>query len=141
MTEIPSALSAATSEPGGRARPRRARYNVPGQKAGIIPPAKEGEIVFQLFPDNDTLRAWGRRYHFKVKDHGPVSKKIREHFNRWNAWSVRIVVIQPPGADTPSAYFRVMQGQQERRLTQEDYLVKRDIGPDLFPFLRQVKTT
>lgn len=141
MTEIPSALSPATSEPGGRARPRRARYNVPGQRAGIIPPAKEGEIVFQLFPDDETLRVWGRKYHFKMRANRPVPKKVREHFNRFNAWSVRIVVIQPPGADEPSAYFRVMQGRYERRLTQQEYLVERDIGPDLYKLLRQVKTT
>jgi len=130
VTEIPSALNTATSEPGGRVRRRRARYNIPGQEAGIIPPAKEGEIVFQLFPDNETL-----------KDRGPVPKKVREHFNRFNAWSVRVVVIQPPGADEPSAYFKVMQGRYERRLTQQEYLVERDLGPELYALLRRVKTT
>ena len=140
MTEVPPTLSTATSEDGGRARPRRARYNVPGQRAGIIPPAQEGEIVFQLYPDPETLRAWGRKYRFKMKDTGRIPKKVREHFNRYNAWSVRIVSVQPPGASEPSAYFKVMQGPYERRLTQDVDLVKRDLGPELYPLLRQVKT-
>ena len=142
MTEVPSALNTVTSQPGGRVRPsHRARYNVPGQSAGIIPPAHEGEIVFQLYPDNETLRVWGRKHHFKVKDRGPVSRKVRDHFNRYNAWSVRVVVIQPPGADKPSAYFKVMQGPYERGLTTKWWKVENIMGEDLFPLLRQVKTT
>ena len=141
MTEIPSALNTATSEPGGRVRRRRPRYNIRGQDAGIIPPAKEGEIVFQLFPDNETLRVWGRKYHFDVKDRGPVPKKVRDHFNRFNAWSVRIVVVRPPGAATIGSYYQVMQGRYERRLTQDPDMVKRELGPELYALLRQVKTT
>ncbi len=141
MTEVPSALSTATSDPGGRARPRRARSNIPGQRAGILPPVREGEIVFRLFPDNETLRVWGRRYHFKVKEHGPVPKKVKEHFSRWNAWSVRIVVVKPPGARSFGSYYQVMQGSYERRLTQDPDMVKRELGPELYPLLRRVKTT
>lgn len=141
MTEVPSTLSTATTT-GGRARPaRRARYNVPGQRAGIIPPAREGEIVFQLFPDSETLRVWGRKHHFKVKDRGPVSKKVRDHFNRWNAWSVRIVSVQPPGADEPSAYFKVMQGPYEIKATTKWWEVQNILGDDLYALLRRVKTT
>ena len=141
MTEIPSALSAATSQPGGRTPRRRVRHNIPGKRAGILPPVREGEIVFRLFPDNDTLRAWGRKYNFKVKDRGPVPKQVRDHFTQWNAWSVRIVVVQPPGTTKPSAYFQVMQGSYERKLTQDEKAVEREIGSDLYPFLRQVKNS
>ena len=97
--------------------------------------------MFQLFPDNETLRVWGRRYGFKVSDRGPVRKDVRDHFNKWNAWSVRIVSIQPPGADEPSAYFQVMQGPYERRLTTDPDMVKRELGADLYALLKQVKTT
>ena len=138
MTEIPSALTA-TPNPGGRG-PRRARHNIPGRRAGIIPPARPGEVVFKLFPTNETLRVWGRRYGFDVKDHGPVPKAVREHFDTWNAWSVRIVSGLIPGAKHVSQYYKVMQGSYERRLTVDPDMVRRELGPELFALLKQVET-
>lgn len=140
MTDIPSALTTPTSDAGGRVRRRRARHNIPGRQAGILPPVHPGEIVFRLFPDNETLRVWGRKYGFKVADRGPVRKEVREHFDKFNAWSVYIVSLLVPGTTEPAAYYKVMQGPYERRLTVDVDMVKREMGPELFALLKQMKT-
>jgi hypothetical protein len=141
MTEVPATLSTATSTAGGRARPKRARHNIPGEKGSVIPPARPGQVMFRLFPSNETLRVWGRRRGFKVKDRGPVPKEVRDDWHRWNAWSVRVISLQAPGDTQAREYYQVMQGKYIRKQTTKWWQVENELGDDLFPLLKKVKTT
>lgn len=124
----------------GRAtRQKRARSNIP-VRAETVPPPRQGETVFRLEPDAETLRAWGRKHGFSVSAHGPVKKEVRDHFARWNAWTVRIVSIQRPGDTQARQFFKLMQGPYVRRMTQDVWYVRRDLGDELFPLLKEVKT-
>lgn len=134
-------LGTVTGLDGARAqRARRARSNITGVRAETVPPPRPGEVVFHLVPDNATLRAWGKKYGFKVSGRGPVSKEIREHFSRWNAWTVRIVNIQRPGDTEARQFFKIMQGPYLRKMTRDLFYIRRELGDELFPLLQEVKT-
>src|SRR2546423_11384328 len=112
-----AASGTVTGLAGARAgRQRRARSSAPGVRAEIVPPPRSGEVVFRLVADNATLRVWGRRHGFGVSGRGPVRKEVRDHFRKWNAWTVRIVSVQAPGDTETRQYFKVMQGPYLRRM-------------------------
>lgn len=140
MAEM-ATLGAVTEISAARAkRGRRARSNITGVRAETVPPPRPGETVFALEPDAETLRAWGRRHGFTVSAKGPVKKEVREHFRKWNAWTVRVVSVQRPGDTKARQYFKVMQGPYVRRMTRDLYYVQRELGDELFPLLKEVKT-
>jgi hypothetical protein len=119
-------------------RQRRARTNIITPDAQVVPPPAKGQILFRLFPDNATLRRWGRRHGFKVKNSGPIPKEVREDFHRWNAWSVRIISLQRPGDTEPRGYFKLMQGKYERATTTKWWRMENVMGEELFAMLREV---
>jgi hypothetical protein len=136
MADTPGTVTAISA--GAAKRATRARSNI-HVRAETVPPPRPGETVFQLVPTPETLRAWGRKHGFIVSGHGPVKKEVRDHFMRWNAWTVRIVSIQRPGDTRARQYFKVMQGPYVRRMTRDVWYVRRDLGDELFPLLKEVK--
>jgi hypothetical protein len=131
---------AVTGISGARARrQKRARSNITGVRAETVPPPRTGETVFRLVPDTETLRAWGRKHGFAVSASGPVRKEVRDHFSKWNAWSVRIVSVQVDGDTQARQFFKVMQGPYVRKMTRDLFYVKRELGEELFPLLKEVK--
>jgi hypothetical protein len=136
-----AAYGPVTGLDGARARRQaRARSNITGFRAETVPPPRPGEVVFRLVEDNATLRAWGRKHGFDVSGRGPVKDEVRDHFRKWNAWTVRVVSVQAPGDTQARQYFKVMQGQYLRRMTDDVFYVKRVLGDDLFPLLKEVKS-
>lgn len=136
MTEVPSALSTVTSITGGRAR--RARYNI--RDSGEPPPPRPGQTMFEVVPDNATLRRWGRSHGFEVKDRGKVPRAVIEDFHKWNNFTVRVISLQAPGDTQARQYFQVRQGSYIRKETTKWWRVENELGGELFALLKKVKT-
>lgn len=126
-------------------RNRRARSNIPGARANTLPPVIPGEKIFRIVPDAWTLRRWGRRNGFDVKDKGPVAKEVREGWesemkqNGSLSWTVRVISYVIPGRngqpDRPAEFYQVRQGMYVRRTTTDWEMVKRELGAELHALL------
>ena len=150
MTEnvpVPDTLSTLTQLPvrkdGWDPRQRRPRSNIPGVRANTLPEVMPGEKVFRINPDSDvgraTLRRWGRRHGYTVKERGKIPAEVRAAFMKENdIWTVKIVSALLPGAAEPMQFFEVKQGSYVRKRTIDPFYVKRVLGDELYPLLQLV---
>ncbi len=153
---VPDTLSTITKLPERKPgewspRTRRARSNIRGTRANTLPPVIPGEKIFRISPDSKvgraTLRKWARRNGYEVKGKGKIPAEVRDAFMAQNGiWTVRIISVMPPGATEFMQLFQVRQGSYVRNLkgasfySDDPFYVKRLLGDELFPLLKQVVT-
>ena len=133
----PTALAARSD--GREPRKRRARSNITGERANTLPAIIPGEKILKIVPDNVTLRAWGRRHGFTVKDRGKIPGGVRDAFMKVNgAWTVKIVSVMPPGDTEYRQFYQVRQGAYLRKMTRDPFYVRRELCDELYALLQEV---
>lgn len=169
MTEnVPETLSTVTPLPARKAgqwvrRTRFPRSLVRGERANTLPVIKPGERIFRVNPDppdsadyseetrkmlprhrregRATMRAWGLRNGYEVRARGRIPAEVQAAFMRQNdIWTVTVVSAMLPGAKVFSQHFHVRQGGYTRRRTIDPDKVMRELGPELYNLLWEVRT-
>lgn len=88
-----------------------------------------------------TMRAWGLRNGYEVRARGRIPAEVQAAFMRQNdIWTVTVVSAMLPGAKVFSQHFHVRQGGYTRRRTIDPDKVMRELGPELYNLLWEVRT-
>lgn len=130
---------------------RRARSLLPGERANRLPAVIPAQLIFRISPDSPhgraTIRKWGRRHGWKVKDRGPVPAGLVAAFmEEHGIWTVYIRRAWLPNGRGFSDFYQVKQGEFLRNLehgkseTIDPDKIKRVMGRELFAMLKQVET-